>query len=156
MRRFCLVVVGVLFVFAFLSLASEAIAGSHEHKAAIDKVREMEAASVNNADATNIPKIYSQDVDYIPPGEPAMKGTDAVLDWHNGLVEKFDAHLEYTDSKLKVMGDWAVEQYAGKVKMKPKDGGDPMVEHVRGVHVYHRGEDGTWKITYDIWNYESH
>jgi ketosteroid isomerase-like protein len=153
MRRYFLVVVGVFLVLAIVSMSSEAVAGSDEHQAAIDKIREMEAASVNNADSSSIPKIYSQDVEYIPPGEPVLKGTDAVREWHMALIEQFDADLEYTASDIKVMGDWAIEQYEGNVKMTPKAGGDPIVEQVRGIHVYRRGEDGTWKITKDIWNY---
>ena len=153
MRRYFLVVVGVFLVLAVVSVVDEAAAGSDEHKAAIDEVREMEAASVNNADSSSIPKIYSQDVEYIPPGEPVLKGTDAVREWHMALIEQFDADLEYTASDIKVMGDWAIEQYEGNVKMTPKAGGDPIVEQVRGIHVYRRGEDGTWKITKDIWNY---
>ncbi len=155
MRRYCLMVVGVFLVLAVVSPASEAVAGSEQHKAAINKIREMEAASVNNADSTIIPNIYSQDVEYIPPGEPALKGTDAVRDWHMAMIEQFDAHLEYTSSHIKVMGNWAVEQYAGTVKLTPKAGGDPMVEDVRGIHVYQLGKDGTWKITHDIWNYDA-
>lgn len=155
MKRYCLVVVGVFLVIAIVSLAGEAVAGSEKEKAAINKIRQMEAASVNNADSANITKIYAKNVEYIPPGEPKLKGTDAVRDWHNGLIEKFDAHLEYTASDVKVMGDWAVEQYEATVKMTPKAGGDAVVEQVRGIHVYRRGEDGAWKITHDIWNYHS-
>lgn len=155
MKRYFLVVVGVFLVLAIVSMSSEAQAGSDEQKAAIDKVRDMEEASVNNADSSNISNIYSMDVEYIPPGEPTLKGTDAVRDWHTALIEQFDAHLEYTSSDIKVMGDWAVEQYVGTVTMKPKAGGDQMVEQVRGIHVYRRGEDGAWKITTDIWNYHA-
>lgn len=76
-------------------------------------------------------------------------------EWHTALIEQFDAHLEYTAFDVKVIGDWAIEQYEGTVHLTPKAGGEPMVEQVRGIHVYHRGEDGAWKITRDIWNYEA-
>lgn len=155
MRRYRLVTLGALSAVVLLTLASVAVAGSEEHVAAINKIREMEAASVNNADSANVTKIYSPDVEYIPPGEPALKGTDAVREWHTALIEQFDANLEYTASDVKVMGDWAIEQYEGRVSLKPKTGGDPVVEKVRGIHVYQRGQDGAWKITRDIWNYEA-
>jgi ketosteroid isomerase-like protein len=81
-----------------------------------------------------------------------LKGTDAVRQWVVGLLEQVDAELEYTDSDVKVVGDWAFEQYAAVVTMTPKAGGESMTENVRGIHVYRRGEDGSWKIAHDIWN----
>lgn len=155
MSRNSRVVGGISLLLAFACLASAAVAGSEEDVAAIDKIREMEAASVNEASAENVSMIYTADVEYIPPGEPALQGTDAVREWMLALVEQFDADLEYTAADVKVSGDWAFEQYAGNVTLTPKAGGDPVVEQVRGIHVYHRGEDGSWKITHDIWNYEA-
>ena len=137
---------------AFLLLAGPAVAGSEEDVAAINKVREMEAATVNSSDAGVVESIYAKDVEYIPPGEPALKGTDAVQQWVTAMVDQFEVDLVYTSADVKVVGDWAFEQYAGTATLKPKAGGDAMVENVRGIHIYHRGEDGSWKITHDIWN----
>lgn len=152
MRRNCLVVFGVVLVIGCVFVASEAVAGSEEDVAAIDKVREMEAASVNDASSANVAKIYAADVEYLPPGEPALKGVDAIAEWHSSLIGQMDVDLKYTASEVKVLGDWAIEQYAGTVVLTPKAGGDAISENVRGIHVYHRGADGSWKITHDIWN----
>jgi len=152
MRRFSLLMVGVFVVVALVSLGSEAIAGSQQDVAAINKVREMEAASINDGNPDNVAHIYAKDVEYIPPGEAALKGADAAQQWIVALLGQFDAELEYTDSDVKVVGDWAIEQYAGVVTMTPKAGGESMTENLRGIHIYRRGEDGSWKITHDIWN----
>jgi uncharacterized protein (TIGR02246 family) len=147
-----LVAVGISLLLGFVALAGEAVAGSDEDVAAINKVREMEAATVNSSDPEVVASIYAKDVEYIPPGEPALKGTDAVQQWVAAMVDQFEVDLEYTSAKVKVVGDWAFEQYAGTVTLTPKAGGDSVTENVRGIHVYHRGEDGAWKITHDIWN----
>ena len=153
MQRFSLRVAGVSLVLAIVALGSEVVAGSEEDIAAINKVREMEAETVNEAKTDSVKRIYAEDVESIPPGEAILKGSDAVQRWHTDLVEQYDVELKYTGSDIKVVGDWAIEQYAGVVTMAPKSGGESMTEHVRGIHVYRRGDDGAWKITHDIWNY---
>lgn len=152
MSRCSMVVVGISLLLAFAPLAGEAVVGSQEDVAAINKVREMEATSVNSLNLETITSIYAHDVEYLPPGEPALKGTDAVQEWVAAMVEQFDVDLKYTAAEVEVIGDWAFEQYAGTATLAPKAGGDSVVEHVRGIHIYRRGEDGSWKITHDIWN----
>jgi uncharacterized protein (TIGR02246 family) len=152
MRRFSLLMVGVFVVVALAPLGSEAVAGLEEDVEAINKVREMEAASINDANPDHVSDIYAKDVDYTPPGEAALKGTDAVRQWLVAMLEQVDGELEYTESDVRVVGDWAFEQYAAVVTMTPKAGGESMTENLRGMHIYHRGEDGSWKITHDIWN----
>lgn len=155
MTRCGLVGVSVFLVFGLVSMAGVAAAGTEEDVAAIDKIREMEAASLNNADPSQVASIYSADVEYIPPGEPALKGTDAVRSWLTGMLEQFEGNLEYTSSDVTILGDWAFEQYAATATLTPKDGGEELVEHARGIHIYHRGEDRSWKITHDVWNYDA-
>lgn len=155
MTRCGLVGVSVFLVFGLVSMAGVAAAGTEEDVAAIDKIREMEAASLNNADPSQVASIYSADVEYIPPGEPALKGTDAVRSWLTGMLEQFEGNLEYTSSDVTILGDWAFEQYAATATLTPKDGGEALVEQARGMHIYHRGEDGSWKITHDVWNYDA-
>ena len=153
MQRFNLRVVGVFVVLALVAFGSEVAAGSEEDIAAINKVREMEAATVNDAKNDIVTQIYAEDVESIPPGEAILKGLDAVQRWLMDLVEQYDAELKYTGSDVKVVGDSAIEQYAGIVTMAPKSGGESITQHIRGIHVYRRGEDGSWKITHDIWNF---
>ena len=40
----------------------------------------------------------------------------------------------------------------GDATFTPKDGSDPVVEQLKGIHIYQRQADGTWKIARDIWN----
>ena len=152
MRQWRLVMLSVLVALAVVGVASEAVAGSKEDMAAIEKVREMEAAAVNEGNPDHVTHIYAKDVKYVPPGEPALEGTDAVREWLEAMIEHVDAELEYTWADITVQGDWAYEQYRGVVTMTPKAGGDSMTENVRGIHIYQRGKDGAWKITHDIWN----
>lgn len=156
MRRFSLVVVGFV-VLGIVSLASVGIAGTEEDVAAISKVRDMEVACLNEADPSLAASFLAAEVAYVPPGEAPLASPAAVQDWMAAMLDEFDGHIEYTLTDIKVHGDWAYEHYAAKVTLTPKAGGEPTIEHARGIHIYHRGEDGGWKITHDVWNYaEAH
>ena len=149
----CRLVVVVSLVLGISLAVGVAVAGSEDDRAAIDRVREMEASALNDADPSLVAEIYAAEVEYVPPGEPAVKGVNAARDWMMAMLEQFDGHLEYTSAEVQIVGDWAFEQYTATATLTPKDGGDALVEHARGIHIYHRGEDGAWKITHDVWNY---
>ena len=50
------------------------------------------------------------------------------------------------------MGDVAIERYSGLFTVTPKAGGDAVAENIKGIHVYRRQADGSWKMTHDVWN----
>jgi len=135
-----------------LTLASVAWAGSKEDMAAIAELREMEATSAKEGTPEKALEIFADNVKYMPPGEPMVVGADAVRTWLVGLLEQFDLEIEYTYSDATVQGDWAYEHYEANVTMTPMTGGDTMNDQVRGIHIYQRGKDGSWKMTHDIWN----
>jgi ketosteroid isomerase-like protein len=119
---------------------------------AISDVREMEAEGVGSGDVEAGVAAYADDVVFMAPDEPAMNGKDAIRTWLTGLWEQFDLVVDYTSSHIVVSGDWAMERYAGNATFTPKAGGEPVVEQIKGIHIYNRQSDGAWRITHDIWN----
>jgi uncharacterized protein (TIGR02246 family) len=156
MKRFHgVVLVGVILVLAISLSASGAMAGSKEDMEAINKVREAEAALVNTGNPDGVADVYAENIEHMAPDEPMTTGRDGAKQTLTAMIGMFDINLEYTDSDIKILGDWAIERYAAKAVMTPKEGGDSMTQHVKGIHVYHRGEDGTWRITHDVWNHDA-
>ncbi len=68
------------------------------------------------------------------------------------FLSQFMASPSYTSSDITISGDWAIERFAGTLTLTPVGGGDPMEEPLKGIHVYRRGDDGSWKMVYDVWN----
>jgi ketosteroid isomerase-like protein len=120
--------------------------------AAVKQVTSLEAQYVNAADIDGYLSIFSADTKTLPPNEPMMTGTDAIRGWIEGLYQQFTANLVYSESEVVVSGDLAVERFEGTLTLTPKGSGDPMVEDLKGVHVFQRQADGSWKITMDVWN----
>jgi ketosteroid isomerase-like protein len=118
--------------------------------AAVTALRDAEVAAVNTGEADM--SYLAADAVMMPPNEPALSGSAAIGEWLRGFISEFTATLSYTSSDITVSGDWAIELYAGTLTMTPVGGGDPIAEALKGIHVYRRGDDGSWKMVYDVWN----
>ncbi len=153
MSRYLVAVLAVFSVaMAIPCSAGERAAMTEEDVAAIKQVREMEEEGVSSGDPESSLGAYTDDVVFMPPGEPGVKGKEAVRNWLATAYEQFDIKLRYTSGDIKVSGDSAFEHYAGNATFTPKAGGDAIVEQIKGIHIYHRQADGSWKITHDIWS----
>ena len=121
--------------------------------AALNAVQVRELAAVGSANADSLGVLYTADAMLLPPGEAAVNGPDAVRKWFEGMVKDNTFTGKYSESKFEVSGDLGVAVYSGELTMTPKaKGGKPATESVRGVHIFKRQADGTWKIAQDIWN----
>ena len=123
-----------------------------EITAAINGVREMEAQGIGSGDLETGVAAYADDIVFMAPDAPARNGKDAVREWLAEAYEQFDLEVNYTFSDIIVSGDWVIERYGGEATFTPKDGGDGLVEQLKGIHIYRLQSDGTWRITHDIWN----
>lgn len=120
-------------------------------EAAVNAVREAEVAAIASGDASGA--YLSADAVMMPPGEPAVVGIEAIRAWAGEFLGMFESvEPSYTESEITVSGDWAVERYAGTITMTPGGGGEAMTEAMKGIHVYRREPDGSWKMVYDVWN----
>ncbi len=120
---------------------------------AINQVRELEAATLSSEAIEGLGAVYTNDVRFMPPNEPALMGLQASESWAADFVDEFaGVSLEYTGSDVTLAGDWAIERYVGTVMMTPKAGGETITETIKGIHIYRRQPDGSWRIAQDIWN----
>jgi ketosteroid isomerase-like protein len=91
---------------------------------------------------------------FTPPNEPQITGNDNIKKFVDGMLEQNTATARYTNSTVDVAGDWAIERYVGELTLTPKKGSAAVTEHLRGIHIYRRQPDGSWRIAQDIWNTE--
>lgn len=123
-------------------------------EAAINAVRDAEVAGFVARDTMGAH--LAADAVLMPPGEPAVVGIDAIRTWVSRFWSQVaSVAVNYTSTDLTVSGDWAVERYAGTFTITPTAGADPFTETFKGIHVYRREADGSWKMVYDIWNPDS-
>jgi uncharacterized protein (TIGR02246 family) len=122
--------------------------------AAINKIREQEIAAFSAGQPDALVAVFTDNAVVLPPGEAQLNSREAIRSWAQNLANEFTVRGGYTGSDVQVVGDWAIERYTGFLTVTPKKGGPPVEDHLRGIHVYQRQADGSWRITQDIWNSE--
>ena len=118
---------------------------------AIDQVRQRELASLTDTSAA-LSSVFSNDIVAMPPDESAVIGIDRLKAWFEQMHKEYALTGRYPESKITIAGDWAIERYTGEFTMTPRKGGKPISEQFKGIHIYHRQSDGSWRITDDVWN----
>ena len=120
---------------------------------AIAAVQDQEAEVFRSGDA-NLPHLADNAV-MMPPNEYAVVGIEAARAWATELFDQVTfSVLDYTDKHVVVAGDVAIERYSGSTTFAPNAGGDPISGTFKGIHVYERQIDGSWKMAQDIWNFD--
>lgn len=119
---------------------------------AVKQVTQMEAQAVSAGDMNGHLSTLTADAKALPPNAPMLDGTEAIRGWLQDMYDQFTTNLVYSESEVTVSGDWAMERFQGTLTMTPKAGGDAIVESLKGVHIFQRQADGSWKIALDVWN----
>ena len=119
---------------------------------ALARAHEDYLAAINANDAAAVLALLTDDAVYLPPNEPAVAGKAAIGPWLEGYFAAYRTHWEKTTRELVAAGDWAVEYAAERVRDTPVGGGAAVEDVYKGLIVYRRQADGTWKVAKDMWN----
>ena len=118
---------------------------------AINQLREQEVAALRDGQVDAFLARFTDDCVVMPPDVATITGHEGLRSWAESFLEQFEMRGEYTSSNVTVAGDWAIERYTGAMTVTPRAGGESVEESVRGIHIYRRQADGTWRIAQDIW-----
>lgn len=89
----------------------------------------------------------------MPPDESPVVGHAAIRAWLDAFFAGYSTDLVYTGSDVTVAGNWAFEAYAFRWTLTPVGDGAPIHQQGKGVYVFQRQPDGSWKVARDIWNF---
>ena len=95
----------------------------------------------------------TDDAIFLPPNEPAVAGIEAIEAWAGELANQLTVNvLDYTDKDIVIAGDWAIERYAVSFTFTPAGSEESISQTLKGIHIYQRQADGSWKMAQDVWN----
>jgi uncharacterized protein (TIGR02246 family) len=152
-RRLSSLVIGAVVLAACAQNAPPPPADTSADVAAIKQMQDRELAQLASGNIDSMLANYTSDVVMMPPDAPAVTG-------HTGLRTMMDAMLKegtyagkYYTGDVQVVGDVGIVHYTGELTMTPKAAGAKPVTHtIKGLHIYKKQADGSWKIAQDVWN----
>jgi len=124
--------------------------------AAVEAVVTAEMSTLLVGDVAANVDLFTHNAVLLPPNEPALTAAEADA-WYTEFLEAFDITAgEYVSHDIAIHGDIAVDVYHGELTMTSAESGETVVQSLKGIHVLERQADGSWKISHDIWNSNSH
>jgi ketosteroid isomerase-like protein len=87
-----------------------------------------------------------------PPDRAAVHGRPALEHYFKDRFAASRFRFSFTFSDIQLAGDIAFERLAYTALAWPAGGGPAVEDAGKGLHVYRRQSDGSWKLVLDIWN----
>ena len=151
MRTICLFVV-VLALTACSGSDDPMQAEMSASKAELGRMNRDFAAALNAKDANAAAAQYTEDAVLIPPGEPLVRGRQAIEEYWRGAIEVGgvrDVSVETMDALSS--GSLGYETGSFVLTATGPDG-EAVTDRGRYVEVLRREPDGRWLSTHGIWN----
>jgi ketosteroid isomerase-like protein len=94
----------------------------------------------------------SEDHITLAPNDLALADEQGLRSWHQSRIDSFTFDINYTSEDIRIEGDMAVERWSSTPKLSPRNGGPAIEGQSKGLWVWHRQPDGSWKLLWSIWN----
>jgi len=118
---------------------------------AIAALRRKHVHAVNSTDVDRLLEGMTEDVVYLAPDLPPVRGKSAVPDFVTPIYAKAAINISMTVDSLDLSGDRGVEW--GTVLGSLRIGGGPSQPiSLKYLFVYRRESDGHWRISHDMSN----
>src|SRR5687767_11019103 len=145
----------LLSVAALLTGASPAAAKVDvaAERAALFKADKAWSEAAVSKDVERILSFWTDDAIVYPPGQPAVVGKDALRLYvtQGFALPGFSIRWETSAFEVSASGDMAYGLGSNVVTINDPQG-KLLTERGRGVTVWRKGKDGSWKCVVDIWN----
>jgi ketosteroid isomerase-like protein len=118
----------------------------------IERRRAEYVEAFNREDIRSMMGYIAADIDGMPPSRPAIRGIDAQIRfWREGFVAARSLLFVLPD-EVELIGDVGIDRHRWVLDSLPKRGGRPVHDEGKGIWMWRRQVDGSWKIVRSIWN----
>jgi uncharacterized protein (TIGR02246 family) len=121
-------------------------------RAAITSTTAELLAAVNASDANRCMAVWAADGVLMPPHHPSVQGHQAIVEYFRSLFSRSKFSFTFTSSHIHLAGDTALEHVTYTAIIWPRGDNSLIEDAGKGLHVYRREPNGSWKLTHDIWN----
>ena len=118
----------------------------------IERRREEYIAAFNREDIAAMTEYAAADAIGMAPNRPAVRGVEAHRQfWGEGFAAAKSLFFVFPE-ELELLGDVAIDQHRWVLDSMPKRGGRPVHDEGKGIWIWRRQADGSWKVSRGIWN----
>jgi uncharacterized protein (TIGR02246 family) len=121
-------------------------------EAAIKQLYKQMEEKWNAADLDGWMAIYADDIVQMAPGRPATVGKEVLSSGYKKFLSEYTDTWKVLIEHIEISGDLAIVRDSGTDSWTPKDGGETTTYIGKGLRVFRRGVDGSWKMIIEIWN----
>jgi uncharacterized protein (TIGR02246 family) len=120
---------------------------------AVDQVRARHIAAVRAGDIAGAASLFSPDAVFLPPGQPAFLGADAIRGWFGFVLTGFRLEgFDVLPDAVERNGDLSIEHGRWNGTFVPKDGSPSRAGRGTYLTVYRHYADGSALIIRDTFN----
>jgi len=116
------------------------------------KIRELVATWIRASERGDLPQVLrlmAEDVVFLTPGNPPMRGRDAFSAASQAMAPKVRIESTSEIQEVRVTGDWAYCWTQLTVIMTPRDGGEAKRRSGHTLTILRRNIDGAWVVYRD-------
>lgn len=118
----------------------------------IERRRAEYVDAFNREDIAAMSGYAAADAVGMAPNRPAIRGIDAHRQfWREGFAAAKSLFFVFPE-ELEIMGDVAIDQHRWVLDSMPKRGGRPVHDEGKGIWIWRRQADASWKVASGIWN----
>ena len=118
----------------------------------VHAVAEALRAAVNAGDVLAILACWAPEGVLPPPHHPSVCGHEAIAEYFRRIFPARRLAFAFTESVVTLVEEIALETLRYTAIATTLVGGERTEDVGKGLHVYGRQRDGSWKLTQDIWN----
>ena len=122
------------------------------NKEAVANARDQLIDALNTDDVDGIMAGLTDDHITMAPNEPALADMVKLRNHHEERIENYTLNYSFTTDEIEILGDWAFERFSSAVTVTPRSGDVSMNSKSKGIWIWKRQTDGTWKLARSIWN----
>jgi ketosteroid isomerase-like protein len=143
----------VLIAFVMLSCTQRNVDLKAEEAALLKTDSIWSALGTNSKDVEKIVSYWSDDAVVIPPGEPPVRGKDALRKMVGDLTNIPGFSISWKSSEIHFSPDGQLAYMYGENLFSMNDStGNKIAIPGRGYTIWRKETDGNWKCVVDIWN----
>jgi ketosteroid isomerase-like protein len=118
-----------------------------------DEILELRASYMRCQDvydAEGCVRHWDKDGVLMQAGEPAIRGTDALLAWYKAAFERISLEFETFYGEVQVGDEWSFASGTYRGRVRSKASGEAVEDTGNFLEIHRRQADGSWKFAYHI------